>query len=370
MTPEELIKQRKQRELLAKAAQAKTTAPTDAEKLVSDATKENLKTAGRLAARFGKALAGKTKQAAAVAAEKGREAQEALARRAEEAKAKKESEAAAHSAPEPLTAQPDPRPSTPEPGPPHDVHARAPVADTAPVGSSVDAASVAAEIVVHPWTAEPSPPIRREPKAMVVSSPTLEQVTVEPSASSTPAVPAAQKELGPRQSTPAQQASTTPQQGVTRAGWHRIALAGGAVLIVGGVLAWWLAFRPSAPALDPVLPSATVAPASVSAPKVEPPMPAPAQSREPVKPASAPEEEQAVLSVPMANDPKSGAAIRPQRPALPVAPAPRPVAAPSPRPVPKPMAVAPVATPPEVERRTDWHEQANSDIDAWAEKIR
>ena len=40
MTPEELIKQRKQRELLAKAAQAKTTAPADAEKLVSDATKK------------------------------------------------------------------------------------------------------------------------------------------------------------------------------------------------------------------------------------------------------------------------------------------------------------------------------------------
>ncbi len=39
MTPEELIKQRK-RELLAKAAQVKTTAPTDAEKLVSDATKK------------------------------------------------------------------------------------------------------------------------------------------------------------------------------------------------------------------------------------------------------------------------------------------------------------------------------------------
>ena len=72
MTPEELIKQRKQRELLAKAAQAKTTAPADAEKLVSDATKENLKTAGRLAASFGKALADKTKQAASVAAEGAR----------------------------------------------------------------------------------------------------------------------------------------------------------------------------------------------------------------------------------------------------------------------------------------------------------
>lgn len=125
MTPEELIKQRKQRELLAKAAQAKTTAPTDAEKLVSDATKENLKTAGRLAASFGKALADKTKQAASVAAEKGREAQEALARRAEEAKARKEAEAAENArleveraqalAEQEATAQPEPRVVEPEP---------------------------------------------------------------------------------------------------------------------------------------------------------------------------------------------------------------------------------------------------------------
>lgn len=370
MTPEELIKQRKQRELLAKAVQAKTTAPTDAEKLVSDATKENLKTAGRLAASFGKALADKTKQAAAVAAEKGREAQEALARRAEEAKAKKESEAAARSAPEPLAVQPDPRASTPEPRPEDDVHAPAPMADTAPTGSSVDAASVAAEPVVHPRTAEPSPPIRREPEAMAVSSPTLEQVTVEPSASSTPAVPAAPKEPGPRQSKPAQQASATPQQGVIRPVWHRVALTGGAVLIVGGALAWWLASRPSAPALDPVPPSAPLAPASVSAPDVEPPMPVPAQSREPAEPASAPEEEQALVSLPKVSAPKPAEPIEPESRPTPVAPAPRAVAAPTPRPAPKPKAVAPVVTPPNAERKADWQDQANSDIDAWAEKLK
>ena len=370
MTPEELIKQRKQRELLAKAAQAKASAPTDAKKFVSDATKESLKSAGRLAASLGKTLAERTTQAAAGAAEKGREAQEALARRAEEVKAKKDAEVAAQSALELQAAQPDQCLSTPQTLPEQDVLEPAHGVETARGGSSVDAASVPPEPARHPETAETSQSTRSEPEPLVVSLPTSSSRPDRSPPVPASAAPPPQTEPAQRRSKPTHQASAVPQQAHTRLGWHRAALMGAVVLAVTGAMAWWLVSRPSPPVSVPLPSSATDASASVAASGVEPQMVSRTQPDETARPASVPVKEKAVVSVPKANEPMPGAAIRPQRPETPVAPAPRPVAAPSPRPVPKPTAVAPVATPPEVERRTDWHEQANSDIDAWAEKIK
>ncbi|HEL3840184.1 TPA: hypothetical protein UMY98_000037 [Stenotrophomonas maltophilia] len=364
---------------------AKTTAPTDAEKLVSDATKENLKTAGRLAASFGKALADKTKQAAAVAAEKGREAQEALARRAEEAKARKEAEAAENARLEAeraqalveqeATAQPEPRVVEPEP-------------------VQTDSAPEAPEPVVEEVVPEPTPEPEAGPAPVIKEPVSAPAPAVNEAVDATPAAPAPVERVVPSvpasaPSKPAQAPVAAPKATATRApvkpeapkaspakpsgeaaakdsnkkGWQLLAGSGVAVLVLGGALAWWTTHRSSETVPLQDKPAAAVtAPAPVTVP-VAPVVSAPPQVEEP-KPVTAPVEEKAAVAAPVVEAPVLAEPPKAQTPATAPASKPVPVSKPAAKPKPAPK---PVAKP---EPKNDWQDQANSDIDAWAEKIR
>ncbi|MEV5118010.1 hypothetical protein [Stenotrophomonas indicatrix] len=391
MTPEQLIKQRKQRELLAKASQAKTTGPSDDEKIVSDATKENLKTAGRLAASFSKALAEKTKHAAALAADKGREAQEAMARRAEEAKARKEAEAAEQArkeaesaqAEQQATAQPEllvveaepaqPNPTSPlsesafetvasyvEPEPTQTPEPNPAPVVVEPVSLPTPAVSEAVE-ATHPAPApvEPKPslvpnPARSKPDQAPVSAP-------KPTSTRAPSKPQAAKASAAKPT-----ADASAKHSNTR-GWQVLAGAGVAVLVLGGAFAWWIAHRSSEAVPPQAKPAAAVtAPAQVSEPT--PPVVSETPQVEAPEPVPAPVEEKAPVVVPVVEAPTP--AVRPmvEAPASAEVKRPTPVLKPALKPVAKPklsQAPKPVANP---EPKNDWQDQANDDIDAWAKK--
>ncbi|GEM_PF-654860 len=396
MTPEELIKQRKQRELLAKASQAKTTGPSDDEKIVSDATKENLKTAGRLAAGFSKAVAEKTKQAAVLAAEKGREAQETMARRAEEAKAHKEAEAAEQAQQEAARArvladqaaavQPEPQVEegvavqsepalaalksvdstvTPEPIPqPETIAAPAALelfSDAAPVVSQAvvatkpqkESGELAARVTTQNKPSTPAPASVPAPR------PTSTKVHAKPQAiKSTAAEP-----------TPAESEKES-----TKKGWQLLAGAGVAVMVLGGALAWWATHRSSDTEAASTTQAAAVVPASIKSPVVPATAPAQASKVEATQPAAA--EPPAVAKdrpapTPAVVVPK---ALAPATVVLAPTPEtkpqgvskPKPLAASKPTVSRKPAAKA--QPKPKETEKAGWQEQADSDMDAWAKK--
>ncbi|UKE46235.1 hypothetical protein [Xanthomonas cerealis] len=392
MTPEELIKQREQRKLLARAAEAKTTEASDDEKIVSDATKENLKSAGRLAASFGKTVAEKAKHAAALAAEKGREAQEAMARRAEEAKAKKEADAAeqarleaerarelaeqmAHTQTEAQAVQDRSIPSEPTPTTPERL-----ITGVAPApGEKPEATSAPdADVVIS----TPAPGVRD-----VEETARPEQASVEPqvpevqgAAPSKPTQPLASAgkpvptkvaaKPHVRRAKPVTSSPATSAQVNARQGWQRLAGAGVAVLVLTGALAWWFAHRSSDPASDPHIDATAgvTAPAPIPA-RVAPVLPAPPTAG--AVPAVIPLQEEkppmapSVSEVPNAVAPpkvEAAADVPAVVPATVTRTDATPVSKPKPRATPKPA--------PKSEPKTDWQDQANSDIDAWAEKIR
>lgn len=392
MTPEELIKQREQRKLLARAAEAKTTEASDDEKIVSDATKENLKSAGRLAASFGKAVAEKTKNAAAMAAEKKREAQEALARRAEEAKAKKDADAAEQErreaerareraeqvpiaqpearAVETVSVQPGPMLTTAEPlvievapTPAEEPEATsAPDADLvistpAPVVQEVGEAAPPEQAVVEPQVPEVQEVAPRRPTQPPVSAlkPMPSEATAKPQAS----------QVKPGTSSCAVSAAASTKQG-----WPRLAGAGIVVLVLAGALAWWFAHRSSDPASDPRIDTTAgvTAPAPIPA-RVAPVLPAPPTAG--AVPALIPlQEEKPPMAPSVSEVPK--AATPPKVEAAAVVPAvvPATVTRTDATPVSKSKPRATPTPAPKSEPKTDWQDQANNDIDAWAEKIR
>ena len=392
MTPEELIKQREQRKLLAAAAQAKSTTQTDAEKIISDAAKENLKTAGRLAASLGKTLADKTKQAAAVAADKGREAQESLVRRAEEAKARRDAEAAEQArlegertreraeqmpiaqpearAVETVSAQPEPMLTT---AAPLVVEAAPTPAEEPEATSATDIDAVISTLGSDVQKGEqPAPPEQApvEPKAPEVQEAASSNPT-QPPVSAFKTMPT-QATAKPQASQAKSGASSYAVSAVAsnKQGWQRLAGASVAVLLLGGTLAWWATHRSPENALGPQADAATV----VKAPK-RPPVPAALVPSAPpkaeaIQPVIAPREEKSRMAASVSEVPK--AAMPPKvevaSAAPPVTPAPVAKADTTPASKPKPRSTSKPA--PKTEPKNDWQDQANSDIDAWAEKIK
>lgn len=392
MTPEELIKQREQCKLLARAAEAKTTGASDDEKIVSDATKENLKSAGRLAASFGKAVAEKTKYAAALAAEKGREAQEAIARRAEEAKAKKDADAAeqarleaerarelaeqmAHAQTEAQAIEGRSIPSEPTPMTPEPL-----VMDVAPARAEKPEATSAPDADVVMST--PAPGVREveetaRPEQAAVEPQVPEVQEAAPSKPTQPLVSAGKPV--PTKATAKPQAShvkpRTPSCAVsaaasTKQGWQRWAGAGVAVLVLAGALAWWFFHRSSDAASDPRI-DAT---AGVTAPEQIPALAVPVLPAPPTAgavPAVIVLQEETAPMTPSVSE-VPNAAAPPKVEAAAVVPAVMPAAVTradtAPVSTPKPRATQnPV---PKAEPKNDWQDQANNDIDAWAETIR
>jgi len=72
MTPDELLRERKRRELLARANDASNATPSADEALVSDNAKQSLKAAGHWAGVLGKRAVEATKQGATIAADKAK----------------------------------------------------------------------------------------------------------------------------------------------------------------------------------------------------------------------------------------------------------------------------------------------------------
>lgn len=381
MTPEELIRQRKQRELLAKAAQAKATGPSDDEKIVSDATKENLKTAGRLVASFSKAVAEKTKHAAALAAEKGREAQEAMARRAEAAEqARQEAELAQVLAVQAVVAQLELQVDEPvavESETLAPVAERVVEAEAAPIEPEPEAtpAPIVAEqaSVPEPAASEAVDAALPEPVQTRAEVPVvLRHVVSNPAPAPVPAAKptaakASEKPQTPKTS-PAKPTTDEPAAESSKKGWQLLAGAGVAVLVLGGALAWWASHRSSETA-----PTQTKPAEAVSAPVHVPVAPAPAVSvpaqLEAPKSVPAPVEENAPATFLVVEAPKVGGQPKAQTP---VEVTPKTVVVS--KPLAKPLAKArplsapkPVAKP---EAKNDWQDQANDDIDAWSKKIK
>lgn len=381
MTPEELIRQRKQRELLAKAAQAKATGPSDDEKIVSDATKENLKTAGRLVASFSKAVAEKTKHAAALAAEKGREAQEAMARRAEAAEqARQEAELAQVLAVQAVVAQLELQVDEPvavESETLAPVAERVVEAEAAPIEPEPEAtpAPIVAEqaSVPEPAASEAVDAALPEPVQTRAEVPVvLRHVVSNPAPAPVPAAkPTAAKASGKPQTpktSPAKPTTDEPAAESSKKGWQLLAGAGVAVLVLGGALAWWASHRSSETA-----PTQTKPAEAVTAPVHVPVAAAPAVSVptqvEALKSVPAPVEEKAPATFPVVEAPKVAGQPKAQTPAAvtpktvvvskPVA---KPLAKARPLPAPKPVA--------KPEAKNDWQDQANDDIDAWSKKIK
>lgn len=390
MTPEELIRQRKQRELLAKAAQAKATGPSDDEKIVRDATKENLKTAGRLVASFSKAVAEKTKHAAALAAEKGREAQEAMARRVEEAKARKEAEAAEQArqeaelaqalAVQAVVAQLEPEVVEPvavqsetlaplaEPVVEAEAAPIEPEPEATPAPIVAEQASVPEPAASEAVEAAMPEPVQTRAEVPVV----LRHVVSNPAPAPVPAAkPTAAKASGKPQTpktSPAKPTTDEPAAESSKKGWQLLAGAGVAVLVLGGALAWWASHRSSETAPTQTKPAEAVS-APVHVPvAAAPAVSVPAQVEAP-KSVPAPVEEKAPATFLVVEAPKVGGQPKAQTP---VEVTPKTVVVS--KPLAKPLAKArplsapkPVAKP---EAKNDWQDQANDDIDAWSNKIK
>jgi hypothetical protein len=162
----------------------------------------------------------------------------------------------------------------------------------------------------------------------------------------------------------------TSAQVNARQGWQRVAGAGVVVLVLAGALAWWFSHRSSDAASD----SRIDATAGVTAPA---PIPAPAAPVLRAPPAAGavptvilPQEETHPKTPSVSEAPN--AAAPPKVEATTVVPAVVPAAVTrtdtAPFPKPKPRATPKPA--PKAEQKTDWQDQANDDIDAWAEKIK
>ncbi|WP_254806807.1 hypothetical protein [Xanthomonas campestris] len=392
MTPEELIKQREQRKLLARAAEAKTTGASDDEKIVSDATKENLKSAGRLAASFGKTVAEKTKHAAALAAEKGREAQEAMARRAEEAKAKKEADAAeqarleaerarelaeqmAHAQTDAQAVEDSSIPSEPTPTTPERlITGVAPAPGEKPEATSAPDADVVMSTPA-PGVREVEETARPEQAAVEPQVPEVQEAApskpTQPLVSAGKPVPTkvAAKPHG-RPDKPVTSSPATSAQVNARQGWQRMAGAGVVVLVLAGALAWWFSHRSSDAASDSRIDTT----AGVTAPEQIPVPAAPVLPAPPIAgavPAVIILQEETPPKAPSVSE-APNAAAPPKVEAAAVVPAVVPAAVTrtdaAPVPTPKPRATPKPA--PKAEPKTDWQDQANEDIDEWAEKIK
>ncbi|WP_139119801.1 hypothetical protein [Xanthomonas graminis] len=384
MTPEELIKQREQRKLLAAAAQAKSTSPTDAEKIVSDATKENFKSAGRLAANIGKAVADKTKQAAAMAAEKGREAQEALAKRAEEAKVKKEAEAAEQTRLEPerarkageqgalaqlevqtteaVSVRPEKALLVSDP-----LSAEVVPTPEASLASDVDVAISTPAPVVH--IEEEDAPPEQAPSPLRASMVQEVAPSNAPQPLGTASKPMPSKAVAKSVTNPAKPAKTSPVVSApasAKQGRQRVVGAGVAVLVLAGALAWWFSARSTDPVSDlHVETTVEVVPPAQPPVAIAPAVPAPPKTED-LSPVTALQE----ASVPAAVSKASRAAIPSKAQPAVAAPAATPAAAAK-------LQASRVSKPkqsvtetPKAEQKNDWQDQANSDIDAWAEKIK
>lgn len=375
MTPDELLRQRKQQELLARANAASNTAPSADDALVSENAKQSLKAAGHWAGVLGRRAAEATKQGAAIAAEKARLAAAAAAKKtrqaqatsaerraaAEQAKAEAENATALTAAPSDngdLIADGIGRAISPD---------RAPLVD------------VAAKPGLLPFENLAPADIAREIQAIHHSSneeeaASLPEPAIDPNVSPLPEDPLG--ELPPLPDDAYSEAATASGDATEptrrRRGWTLALLA---VVLVAAGIATFMGFV-SEKADGPTKSVGALAVDAPAAPPQPVPLRAPAEpvtspSAEPVKSSSVqseaidpnevdplePTEPKPVLSPSTSRAPT----VTPD----PAPPAPRATASPK-----QPLAsrAAPRAPAPAPKSASEWQRQAGTDLDAWAKR--
>lgn len=376
MTPDELLRQRKQQELLARANAAKNTAPSADEALVSDNTKQTLKAAGHWASVLSKRAVEATKQGATLAADKTKAAAAAASEKAKQAQdaatAKREAalKAKAASAPEASSVRMKP-----------DRKAAGPIVtdgmgrvEHVPVIPRVEPGTapldnIAPADVSHALT-ESSDPIFEEP--------------IEPSRAFEPAMhpnkaPLPDDPMGELPPLPddayseaATEAGNATDPAPRRRRWILALLAVSVVGVGVAAFAWLGRDEPSASPMPSTAPSIDEAPAS-SKPE---PLPAP---QEPVSP-PAPEPVAPVPVQPETVEPSEVDVVTPSEPEQPLPPptssarakpttpspaTPRAAAASERRPATRNAQRTPSNAP---ANAPEWQRQADADLDAWAKR--
>lgn len=375
MTPDELLRERKRRELLARVNDASNTTPSADEALVSDNAKQSLKAAGHWAGVLGKRAAEITKQGAFIAAERTRAA---AAVASEKARQSQEAAAAKRAAAERSKAMTLPRTPLAASEPATDP-AGGPVTDGR--GNVGDTALPCAEPGTAPFEGV-------TPADVSHALDGFSDLAVEEAAELTPAIeptidpthaPLPEDPMGELPPLPDDAYSEEPTQQLddtipARLRRRLILALLGAGLVGAGVAAFaWLGRDDATPAPIPVIapiaeapsasPEATPSSASLetdASPMTTPVELVPVQPEpdpvEAIEAGSLPEPEQA-LPPPASRTSAEAKAPAPERPRAANAPERRPATRSAPR-APTP---APVNDP-------QWQRQADADLDAWAKR--
>lgn len=394
MTPEEknqIMLQRKRKELLERARATPTASPTQEERLVSDGMKENLKAASHWAGVISRRTAELTQKGVAAAAEKAKEVKATVdAKRARSAEERVQAiEAESGPTVQPTEAEVATKSLKGEDagslvvdGMAQDLvlvdgevgEGKAPFAEMAaedlvdalparePAAIAVEAEAVGvSETNLEPGVTEQRPVVEAAGFAPEADAPSHQpadavkepQVTDDVSTGQGKLAATAAEELGPSPDAQAPEAAQASLHSTPRSRWPWVLAGVVAVALVAGTIYFLHGksdqVQPSTP--QPVAPVATPA-APEQLPEVaEVPVvaPAPAVLPEQAEPEPAIEKPEPVAtlhvtaSAPIATQPK---------------PSPKRAIAPLPR-----KATAPAAEP-----RNDWQQKANADLDAWAKK--
>lgn len=381
MTPEEknqIMLQRKRKELLERVRATPTASPTQEERLVSDGMKENLKAASHWAGVISRRTAELTQKGVAAAAEKAKEVKATVdAKRARSA----EEEVQATEAKSGHTVQPteadlatkslegeDPG-SIVVDGMAQDLvrvdgevgEGRAPFAVMAtedlvdalsvhePAAIAGEAGAVEVREVIFVAARTEHQPVADQPADAVKELQATDGVSTEQGELAT----TVEEELGPSPDAKAPEAAQASLHSTPRSRWPWVLASVVAVALVAGAIFFFLGKNDQAPTstLAPASPVATPAVPEQAPVVVEAPLiaPAPAVLSEQARPEATIEKPAPVTAPPVTTT----APIASQR-----KPSPKRVIAPLPR-----KANAPAAEP-----RNDWQQKANADLDAWAKK--
>lgn len=355
MTPEEknqIMLQRKRKELLERARATPTASPTQEERLVSDGMKENLKAASHWAGVISKRTAELTQKGVAAAAEKAKEVKATVdAKRARSAEEKDQATEA--------KSGPTFQPTETEVAAEDLVDA---LSARGPAAIAVEAEAVdVSEANLEPGVTEQRPVVeapRFTPEAAASSyqpADAVKELQVPDGVSTEQGELAAtvEEELGPSPDAKAPEAAQASLHSTPRSRWPWVLASVVAVALVAGAIYFLLGKNNQMPSSTPapVAPVATPAvpeqlPEVVEAPLIAP---APAVLSEQARPEATIEKPAPVAAPPVTTT-------------APIAPQPMPSPKRATAPLPK-KAPAPAAEP-----RNDWQQKANADIDAWAKK--
>ncbi len=355
MTPEEknqIMLQRKRKELLERARATPTASPTQEERLVSDGMKENLKAASHWAGVISRRTAELTQKGVAAAAEKAKEVKANVdAQRARSAEERVQA-TEAKSGP---TVQPTEAVVAAE-----DLVGALSAREPAAIAVEAEAVDVS-EANLEPGVREQPPFVEAPRFAPEADAPSYQpadavnelQVTDDISTGQGELAAIAAEELCPSPDAKASEAARATLHSIPRSRWPWGVAGVVAVALVAGAICLLLGKNDQVPRSTPapVAPVATPAVPEQLPKVVEDPVAAPAPA---MLPAQAEPEPPFEKPAPVAAPPVKTTA--------PIASQPKP----SPKRATGPLARK--APAPAAEPRNDWQQKANADLDAWAKK--